>query len=248
MTKTGKLYAAGAIISGNITATSGSIAGWEIKSTYLEKQTDDGLHRTYLLAPASASASSNAFAVQTRASVNDSWASVFKVTYGGAVTASNLALTGGSINLKDANGTTMFSVTTAGKVTAKDMKLTGTLTVGSKTISADDLRQGAIDGYNWMNTASAAYGGYTPAAYAIGGGSAGYSAQATWNAAQDSNEGIDLIYAKSILASSISASSISGAFQGSVKLLSMSSYQYHQIGMGYMTDGNGISRQVVVWQ
>lgn len=89
----------------------------------------------------------------------------FKVTSSGAVTASNLSITGGSIAIGD-----NFRVTSQGNVTANNMTLTGTLTVGGSTITADRLRQGAADGYDWQH---GGYGGYSsPAAYSLGG--AGY--------------------------------------------------------------------------
>lgn len=97
----------------------------------------------------------------------------FRVTDKGAVRATNLELVGGSINLKDSDGNTAFKVTTSGNVTANNMKLTGTLTVGSSTITADALRIGAMDGYNWSN---GEYGGtgMTAASYSLGGASGGY--------------------------------------------------------------------------
>lgn len=62
----------------------------------------------------------------------------FKVTNGGAVTASNLTITGGSITIGS-----NFSVGSTGNVRANSMTLSGTLTVGGSTISADNLRLGA---------------------------------------------------------------------------------------------------------
>ena len=61
-----------------------------------------------------------------------------------------------------------FSVNTSGNVSANNMTLTGTLNVGGSTISANTLRQGANDGYNWNN---GSYGstGQTRAAYALSG-------------------------------------------------------------------------------
>lgn len=84
--------------------------------------------------------------------------SAFVVNTSGKVTAKNLALTGGSIELKDSNGNLAFRVTSAGNVTANNMTLTGTLSVGGATITATALRQGAEranSGYSsWNGTTS----------------------------------------------------------------------------------------------
>lgn len=57
----------------------------------------------------------------------------FKVTSAGAVTASNLSITGGSISLgKDNNGNIMFNVTSGGVVTARSLKIQGgTISIGT---------------------------------------------------------------------------------------------------------------------
>lgn len=78
----------------------------------------------------------------------------FKVTTTGAVTATNLALTGGSINLKNSSGTTVFSVSN-GNVSAVNMSLSGTLTVGGSRITAANLYTGAAQaasGYSGWNS------------------------------------------------------------------------------------------------
>lgn len=99
--------------------------------------------------------------------------SAFMVTNAGEVTAKNLSLNGGSINLKNSSGTTVFSVIN-GNVSAVNMKLTGTLTVGGSTITADKLRQGASSGYDWASGGS--YGGYSSkSAYALSGAGGGFS-------------------------------------------------------------------------
>ena len=67
-----------------------------------------------------------------------------------------------------------FSVNTLGNVNANNITLTGTLNIGGATISADTLRQGAQDGYNWSSGGS--YGGASSkAAYSLTGGGYGYS-------------------------------------------------------------------------
>ena len=72
----------------------------------------------------------------------------FYVSSAGAVSASNLSLTGGSINLKDSDGNSAFRVTSDGTVSANNMRLTGTLTIAGTTITADALRRGAQEAYN----------------------------------------------------------------------------------------------------
>lgn len=105
---------------------------------------------------------------------------VFVVNPSGDVTATNLTITGGSIKIGS-----NFSVTSAGNVTANNMKLTGTLTVGGSTITADKLRQGASDGYSW-GSGGGSYGGYASrAAYALGGAGGGIN----FNKAIDQSSG-----------------------------------------------------------
>lgn len=82
--------------------------------------------------------------------------SAFTVTSAGAVTAKNLSLNGGSINLKNSSGTTVFSVLN-GNVSAVNMNLSGTLTVGGKQITAANLYTGAAQaasGYSGWNSTS----------------------------------------------------------------------------------------------
>ena len=80
----------------------------------------------------------------------------FKVTSAGAVTAKNLAITGGTITIGD-----NFKVDNRGNVTANNMKLAGTLNVGGEAISAAALRQGAQranSGYSGWNSTSTTVG------------------------------------------------------------------------------------------
>ena len=87
-----------------------------------------------------------------------------------------------------------FSVNTSGNVSANNMTLSGTLTVGGATITADRLRQGANDGYNWSS--GGGYGGYASrASYALNGGGAGFSAKTTWDNAQNPSIGVGYIKA-----------------------------------------------------
>ena len=126
----------------------------------------------------------------------------FKVDSRGAVTASNLVINGGSINLGQysnngsddyrfkvtSNGyvyaTSLyitggsisigenFSVNSYGTLSAVNANISGTLTVGGATIAASTLRLGASSGYNWAN---GSYGGYTPWNYSLTGGGYGFN-------------------------------------------------------------------------
>lgn len=154
-----------ATVTGKIQATSGFIGsseanGFKITSTYIaNKKTSrtDANAGVYIGTDGIALGANSAF----------------MVTNAGVVTAKNLNLNGGSINLKNSSGTTVFSVIN-GNVSAVNMKLTGTLTVGGSTITADKLRQGASSGYDWSSGGS--YGGYSSkSAYALSGASSGIS-------------------------------------------------------------------------
>lgn len=87
---------------------------------------------------------------------------------------------------------------TASAITATGLKLKGTLTfynsdgTSAGTLTAANLRQGSLDGYNWSRTASVSYGSgmVTPASYCS-------SAAGTWNTAQSSPGVIPNIYAQS---------------------------------------------------
>lgn len=73
----------------------------------------------------------------------------FSVTKGGKLTATGAEISGkvniteGSIAIKNSNGNTNFQVTSSGNLRAVNATLTGTLEVGGKKITADDLRSGA---------------------------------------------------------------------------------------------------------
>ena len=105
----------------------------------------------------------------------------FKVTTAGAVTATNLAITGGSIRIGS-----NFSVSSSGNVSANNMTLTGTLTVGGSTITAADLRLGAQRANGGYNNWNSAYSSTSAGGYCYGGAGAGYSARSTWDDAQGS--------------------------------------------------------------
>ena len=129
----------------------------------------------------------------------------FVVTKTGEVTAKNLAIRGGSIQIKDENGNVAFRVTNTGgvtatnlalnggsinlkngqgitvfsvingNVTANNMTLKGTLTVGGATISADNLRQGAERANSGYSNWNSAYSSTSSGGYCYNGAGYGYS-------------------------------------------------------------------------
>lgn len=139
-----KATSTGIEITGKITATSGYIgngsSGFEIGSTYIRNgmtSRDDTTHNGVYVGTDGIALGQGKF----------------KVTNAGAVTASNLSITGGSISIGS-----NFSVNSSGNVSANNMTLTGTLNIGGTNISASDLRTGAQEAYNgysgWNGTTS----------------------------------------------------------------------------------------------
>lgn len=145
VTRTGGLYVKGnGEFTGKITATSGQIGGFTIGSSSLyngmTSLTDTSHNGVYV--------GTNGIACGKGA---------FKVTSSGAITASNLNITGGSITLGS-----NFSVTNTGNVTANNMALTGTLIIGGTAITAAALQSGAQSAYNNSYTWSTGAGyGYS---------------------------------------------------------------------------------------
>ena len=80
---------------GNMTATSGKIAGWTIKKNALYKELtlDDTDYKMYLQVPDGDTAV-NAFAVRSKDVDSDEWDTQFAVNYQGKLTAKNAAITG----------------------------------------------------------------------------------------------------------------------------------------------------------
>ena len=117
---------------GTMHSASGDIGGWFIGTDYI------GNANTKV-------ASTVGMASGTTASTVAFWAggaqasAPFRVTVGGAVYASNLGITGGSITIKDGN-TTMFSVTNTGRVTANDITING----GSITIKSNNVTRFSV--------------------------------------------------------------------------------------------------------
>lgn len=131
-----------------------------------------------------------------------------------------------------------FSVNTSGIVSATGLKLYGSIQFYNPngtlagSLSAADLRKGALDGYNWSNQYQSAYGG-TAASYAIGGGGAGYSAKTSWDNATNSSIGVGTIYASGF----VSSGGISAT--GSMSCGSISVGQSMYLGTTYITTDGG---------
>lgn len=119
VTNSGVMKATNADIAGKITANNGTIGGWTISST---GQLYSGSGTTYVAldSKASGTATSN-YAIWAGNSTASS--APFRVTRGGAVTASNIAISGGTLNIND-----KFKVDSSGNVT-----LGGTITWGSSS-------------------------------------------------------------------------------------------------------------------
>lgn len=151
----------GAYVDGEIRAKKGTIGGFDIGATALQY---NGLEW------GSTNKTTGAYIGQNGIQLGKA----FKVTNQGAVTASDLTINGGAINLGpkagggynftatssgkvtaadlNINGGSIkigsnFSVNSSGNVTANNMTLTGTLRVGGQTITAEALRQGAQSAY-----------------------------------------------------------------------------------------------------
>ena len=131
-----------------------------------------------------------------------------------------------------------FSVDTSGIVSATGLKLYGSIQFYNPngtlagSLSAADLRKGAIDGYNWSNQYQSAYGG-TAANYALNGSGAGYSAKTSWDNATNSSIGVGTIYASGF----VSSGGISAT--GSMSCGSISVGQSMYLGTTYITTDGG---------
>ena len=170
VTRTGGLYVKGnGEFTGKVTAASGKIGGFDIGATALSY---NGL--TW----GDTSKNYGVYIGQSGIQLGKN----FSVNNSGGVTAKNLAIQGGSISIGE-----NFNVTQSGAITASRLTLKGGITFlnddGSYagSMSAANLRQGAAEGYSW-GSGGGGYGGYSSrAAYALAGGSAGFSAESSWN-------------------------------------------------------------------
>lgn len=162
-----------ATVTGKIQATSGFIGssaanGFTITSTAIyngKTSRTDANNGIYIGKDGIALGANSAFAVTSAGAVTaknltitggsiNLGNGVFQVNSNGSVTATNLNLNGGSINLKNSSGATVFSVNN-GNVSAVNMNLSGTLTVGGNRITAANLYTGAAQaasGYSGWNS------------------------------------------------------------------------------------------------
>lgn len=141
-----------------------------------------------------------------------------------------------------------FKVDTSGNVTASgitatSLKLKGTLTflnsdgTSAGTMTAANLRQGALDGYNW-GSGGGTYGGYSSkAAYSLGGAGNGFSAQKSWNNARDASVGAGTLY----------GTFVGGIQARSLKIATSEYGTFVSIGL-WSGEIEGQQRQLVVWQ
>lgn len=151
----GNLKATSATISGSITATTGTIGGFSITSNTITATnltfTSGGSNvANVLVGTGSTAAGLNSAASGTDIAIwaGSNYAGItgapFRVTAGGAVSASNMTITGGSLTI-GAN----FSVTSSGVLTASSATISGSITatsgqiggftIGSTTVSATNL-------------------------------------------------------------------------------------------------------------
>ena len=161
-----KVTSAGAEVKGKITATSGFIgtesSGFEIGRTYirngmtsLSDTTNNGVY-----------IGTNGIALG---------AGAFKVTSSGAVTASNLAITGGSIKLGGTASEPVFQVTSAGRVIASNLVITGgSISIGNNfTVDSSGnlyANSGTFKGYvNAGNIRAGVIGGTDYGTFSGGG-------------------------------------------------------------------------------
>lgn len=162
-----RVNASGLWIKGTVEAASGKIGGFDIGATALSY---NGLYW------GDTSKNYGVYVGQSGIQLGKN----FKVTNSGAVTASNLAINGGSISIGD-----NFSVSSSGNVSANNMTLTGTLSVGGSTITADALRQGAERANSGYSNWNSAYSSTSAGGYCYGGAGGGYA----FNNATDSGSG-----------------------------------------------------------
>ena len=192
-TKDGIVIQGNATVTGKIQATSG----------YIGSGTTDGFTITskaiYNGKSALTNASNGVYIGKDGIALGAS--NAFSVTSNGKLTAKNVEITGGTIQIKDSNGNVAFrvtstggvtatnlalnggsiklgsnfSVTSTGNVTANNMTLKGTLTVGGATITADSLRQGAERANSGYGNWNSAYNSTKSGGYCYNGAGYGYS-------------------------------------------------------------------------
>lgn len=235
-TKDGIIIQGNATVTGKIQATSGFIGstagnGFSISSTGLyngKASLENGNQGVYIGRDGIALGAVNGV-------------SAFKVTSSGAVTARNLAIEGGSINLKDSYGNLAFRVTTGGDVTARNMTLRGNLYMqnasggNQKVISADTLAIYADRGNSANSWITGDIGdGTSRGTYCVNGAGGGYA----FNKATDSNSGQYPGYFK---ASSLYCNELRHSGNGDLML----DGQFANWGAGFVVEDISVSKRTI---
>lgn len=184
-----KVTSGGLEVNGKVTATSGYIgngaSGFTITATAIYNgvtSISDTAHNGVYIGTNGIVCGKGAFKVTSSGAVTASSLAItggsinlgngaFKVTSSGAVTASNLTITGGSIKIGN-----NFQVNASGNVTANNMTLNGTLSVGGANITAADLRQGA-------QRANSGYSSWNGTTSTVNARSAGWTSGSNWGTA-----------------------------------------------------------------
>lgn len=122
-----RVTAGGKIYASDLEVTGGKIGGWYIGTDYIGSANTKNTSKTGM-----ASTTSDAqYAFWAGNSGGDPSGAAFRVQANGKVYASNLNITGGSIEIQS-GGVTKFKVTSAGAVSASDLTITGgSITLGT---------------------------------------------------------------------------------------------------------------------
>ena len=159
VTANGVLHASGAVVSGTLDAGAGShIGGWYIGSDYIGNRDQKNTSETGMAAVTGAPIAFWAGGGSDPATAN------FRVQGNGTVYASNLNISGGSIEIQNSDGTTKFKVTSGGAVTATDLTITG----GSITLGTVF----SVDSSGYLTSTSGKIGGWFISATHIGNAAA----------------------------------------------------------------------------
>lgn len=179
VTKAGKLYASDAVITGEINATSGTLANWTINANRITVQNDDGTYNSIN----NSTGSSYAF-VAGAPSLSDSSSAPFRVTHAGKLYATNAVISGDSTIAAACIPDLSASKITSGTISTDRLSSSVITTdnFSSKSLSTGNLSVtgGSTLGY-WTVTSS---GGLTCGSgeSAVGLSSAGVSHGSDWTA------------------------------------------------------------------
>lgn len=179
VTKAGKLYASDAVITGEINATSGTLANWTINANRITVQNNDGTYNSIN----NSTGSSYAF-VAGAPSLSDSTSAPFRVTHAGKLYATNAVISGDSTIAAACIPDLSASKITSGTISTDRLSSSVITTdnFSSKSLSTGNLSVtgGSTLGY-WTVTSS---GGLTCGSgeSAVGLSSAGVSHGSGWTA------------------------------------------------------------------